>query len=343
MKNFNYLLFSILFLFVISVNEGCKKSETDINNPSLPQLSTFNTTDVGLITETTASITASVSSEGGSAITAKGICWSTNHNPTIADNKTSNRHSGSITTNHTTNGTGGTSFTALLTGLTSQTTHYARVYATNSFGTGYSNEVSFTTAGSDTTVMDIEGNIYNVVVIGTQTWMKENLKTTKYNDGTNIPYVPDSAQWSVLATPGYCYYDNNQANQTVYGNFYNWYAINTGKLAPAGWHVPTAAELLTMSNYLGGDSISGAKLKAISPLWTSNATNNNISGFTGLPSGYRFNNGTYTSIRLAGGWYGSDQYDAAKGQGCSVLNTFINLFRGRESKKSGYAVRCVKD
>ena len=106
------------------------------------------------------------------------------------------------------------------------------------------------------TVKDIEGNAYHIITIGTQTWMIENLKTHKYNDGTDIPLVSDATAWSKLSTPGYC------AN--TYGALYNWYTVNTLKLAPTGWHVPSYAEWITLQNYVNANlGTSGTVAKAI--------------------------------------------------------------------------------
>ena len=111
------------------------------------------------------------------------------------------------------------------------------------------------------TVTDIDGNVYNTVTIGTQVWLKENLRTTKLNDGTEIPYVTSGGIWAGLSTPGYCYYDNSWSNAITYGALYNWHTVNTGKLCPTGWHVPSNEEWETLITYLGGDSLVGGKLK----------------------------------------------------------------------------------
>ena len=105
---------------------------------------------------------------------------------------------------------------------------------------------------SDSTVKDADGNVYTTVKIGNQVWTVENLRTTKYNDGSAIPLVTDSAAWVNLTTPGYCYYNNTTNADSIkkYGALYNWYAVDTKKLAPAGWHVPTDAEWDTLQNYL---------------------------------------------------------------------------------------------
>src|SRR5674476_633708 len=126
---------------------------------------------------------------------------------------------------------------------------------------------SFTEGDSSNTVTDIEGNVYHTVKIGTQTWMVENLKTTKYKDGTAIPLVTDNKVWINLPTPAYCWYDNDATTyKNTYGALYNWYAVNTGKLAPTGWHIPTDAEWTTLQNYVGGELVAGDKMKATT-LW----------------------------------------------------------------------------
>ena len=108
---------------------------------------------------------------------------------------------------------------------------------------------------------DKDGNTYKTIQIGTQTWMAENLKTTKYNDRTSIPLVTDATSWSNLSTPACCWQDNVPARKVTYGVLYNWYTVNTGKLCPSGWHVPSDAEWNVLTDYLGGENIAGGKLK----------------------------------------------------------------------------------
>jgi uncharacterized protein (TIGR02145 family) len=111
-------------------------------------------------------------------------------------------------------------------------------------------------------VTDKDGNVYHTITIGTQVWMVENLKTTKYNDGTDIPLVKDSATWANLTTPGYCWLYNDQTTYiNTTGALYNWYAVNTGKLAPIGWHVPSDSDFIALTKYLGGENTAGGKLK----------------------------------------------------------------------------------
>lgn len=331
----------VLIAFTIMVIISCSKQQS---TSELPVITDPMVSDISNLTNTTASLNVTITSEGASAITAKGVCWSTSHNPTIADSKTSNRHSlGSSSPNKTNDITANLTFTATLTGLSPHTTYYARVYATNSFGTSYSNEITFITTGA-VTVTDIDGNVYNTVTIGAQVWMAENLKTTRYNDGTAIPTGLNDAAWQATTTGAYAIYDNNAANNTTYGKLYNWYAVNTGKLAPAGWHVPTDAEWTTLTTYLGGETVAGDKMKAAT-LWEpyTGITNTNSSGFTGLPAGMRLNNGVFTSVGGYGFFWSSTEnsLSSARYRYLAYANSSIHI--AASAMGIGSSVRCVKD
>jgi len=161
------------------------------------------------------------------------------------------------------------------------------------------------------TMTDRDGNVYTSVTIGTQTWMVENLKTTKYKDGTDIPLVTDDTEWANLNTPGYCWYNNDAATyKNSYGALYNWYAVSTGKLCPTGWHVPTDAEWTTLTTYLGGESVAGGKLKELGTThWTTpNTGATNETGFAALPGGYIYYDGTFDFIGNIGGWWSATEY-----------------------------------
>jgi len=138
-------------------------------------------------------------------------------------------------------------------------------------------------------VTDNDGNSYHVVKIGNQTWMTENLKTTKYNDGSSIPFIADGYQWIGSVEGGYSWYNNDQSNKNIYGALYNWFAVTTGKLAPKGWHIPSKTEINTLAINLGGYSVAGSKLKEYGNLhwYSENKDATNFSGFTALPGGYR--------------------------------------------------------
>ncbi|MFA5045403.1 MAG: FISUMP domain-containing protein [Paludibacter sp.] len=206
---------------------------------------------------------------------------------------------------------------------------------------------------------DVDGNNYKVVKIGTQTWMAENLKTTKYNDGTAIPYVTDNTAWYNLSTPAYCWYNNDSTTyKNTYGVLYNWYAVNTAKLAPTGWHVPTDVEWTTLKNYVIANldiSHSVSKALAATTNWTystsydaigNNLTRNNSSGFSALPGGYR--GGTGNGAFHEGGnsctWWSSPQHvtDYAWPRGLSYSYYDVYRFEGYSSYQ-GFSMRCVRD
>jgi uncharacterized protein (TIGR02145 family) len=309
----------------------------EVNFSTSFSIPTLTTTSITVITQNTANSGGNITNDGGAAITAYGVCWSTTSNPTT-----------DLTTK-TIDGKGTGAFTSNLTGLTDATTYYVRAYATNSTGTAYGNEVSFTTIASSTgnTVTDIDGNTYKTVVIGTQTWMAENLKTTKYNDGTTIPNVTDGATWAVLSTPAYCWYNNDAAtNKATYGALYNWYTVNTAKLAPTGWHVPTDAEWSTLTTYLGGESVTGGKLKETGTThWTSpNTGASNSSGFTALPGGQRYSiNGAFGDFGYYVGWWSSSENNSTNAWSRYVDYYGSNAYRSSDNKSYGFSVRCVRD
>jgi len=196
------------------------------------------------------------------------------------------------------------------------------------------------------TVTDADGNVYHTVSIGTQTWTVENLRTTKYNDGTAIPLVTDGTAWSNLTTPGYCWYNNDvTAYKTTYGALYNWNAVATGKLAPAGWHVPTDAEWSTLSTYLGGDNVAGGKLKEVGTThWsTPNTGTTNETGFSALPGGCRDGDGDFNDVGDDGYWWSATEYDASTAYLRDLLYGYYGLGSRGYSKSCGFSVRLVRD
>ncbi len=201
-------------------------------------------------------------------------------------------------------------------------------------------------------VTDIEGNKYKTVIIGTQEWMGENLKVSKFNDGTSIPNVKDSSVWVKLITGAWCNYDNNDSLGKVYGKLYNWYAVskNTNgdkNVCPTGWHVPIDDEWNVLVDYLGGEIIAGGKMKGVdNKMWDTLATNTSF--FTALPGGARFDY-TYEyynfhQIGYIGAWWSSSEYipEFAKNRNIYIGNSIAFLYNiGRKS--SGLSVRCIKD
>lgn len=196
------------------------------------------------------------------------------------------------------------------------------------------------------TVIDIDGNVYHTVTIGTQVWMVENLKTTKYNDSTSIPLVTDNTAWSNMTSPGYCWLNNDSLKyKNPYGALYNWYVVNSGKLSPKGWHVPTDDEWTTLTNFLGDESISGGKLKekGMTHWAIPNVAADNSSGFTALPGGSRIGNGFFNAFSIAGYWWSSTEGISYDAWYRCLTNVTGSVSRYSFNKESGFSVRCVKD
>jgi len=310
----------------------------------------FTTTAAGqvpiLTTSTATSITSStatsggiISSNGGSAITSRGICYSLTANPTTANN--------TAVSGSTVN-----TFSADIAGLVPNTMYYVRAYAVNSVGTGYGNQISFTTLSASTsgaTVTDIDGNVYDTITIGTQTWMKQNLNVTKYRNGDSIPNSTNNNQWFGLTTGVYCNYNNDVNNATTYGRIYNGYSVaDNRKLCPTGWHIPTDAEMLILATYLGGTNIAAGTLKETGTVhWTSpNTGATNISGFTSLPGGNRFSAGDYHDIYNIGGWWSATTITSTNGTNMRNIEMNYNntiLERNTYQLNHGFSVRCLRD
>jgi uncharacterized protein (TIGR02145 family) len=270
------------------------------------------------ITANAATINGNVTNDGGSTITERGVCWKTSSNPTINDNKISE-------------GKGTGPFTSSITGLMPKTTYYVKAFTTNSNGTAYSNQLSFTTAIPS-------------VTISTQQWTLNNLDVTTYRNGDIIPQVTDNAQWAGLTTGAWCYYNNDSANGAVYGKLYNWYAVNDARgLAPLGWHIPSKEEWITLTTFLGGDGLAGGKMKATT-LWNSpNTGATNESGFTGLPGGYRDGTGPSITIGNNGRWWTTKEHDSTTAVERSLGYNIGDCYMYYLDKRCGMSVRCVKD
>jgi len=199
----------------------------------------------------------------------------------------------------------------------------------------------------DGTLADIDGNIYNMVTIGSQVWMVENLKVTKYNDGTIIQLVTDYNEWINLTTGAYCWYDNILTNKNPYGALYNWYTVNTGKICPLGWHVPTINEWTALITFLGGPGVAGGKLKESgTEHWTSpNLGATNESGFTAIGSGYRSGNPSinFTLFGIGAYWWSSSESAEEMALGRSLWNGGAGSEQIFTEKYYGFSVRCIKD
>ena len=321
--NYTFTFFVILLLF----SNSCKK---DDNNNSTTTAPVLTTSAISSITQTTASCGGKITTNGGSTITVRGVCWSKSTTPTISDSKT-------------TDGIGSGTFKSTITGLSPNTTYYVRAYATNNVGTSYGNQFLFKTYTG--TVTDIDNNIYNTVTIGTQVWTVENLKVTHFTTGDPIPKVTENSGWNDLTSWAYCENYNSTDSSLIYGHLYNFYAAVSGALCPIGWHVPSDQEWITLLNYMGGDTIAGGKLKESGTAhWKSpNTGASNETGFTGLPAGYRNNTQGFLDNRAVGFWWSSTEIYTFQSYYIRVdyySNDVKHLF---DFKGNGYSVRCVKD
>jgi uncharacterized protein (TIGR02145 family) len=286
--------------------------------------------------------------ENGNTVTARGFCWAweiqdpgIGHPSTTADA-----------------GTG--PFIGIISGLTGNTTYYLRAYATstNRGEVIYGNMIDFTTQigtitfNSDLTygvVSDVDGNTYKTIEIGTQTWMAENLRTTKFNDGEVILNVTDNKAWTQLTTQSYCWYNNDETNKYVYGALYN--AISIDKLCPANWHVPSYDDWKTLTSFLGGIDVAGGKLKETGTAhWFGpNSVSDNASGFSAAGGGLRNSvTGTFDRLAWAGTWWSTySQYVPYYGiyfvYTQEISSSSDKVFNRSYESKSALSIRCIKN
>jgi len=285
------------------------------------------------ITVSSALSGGTITSDGGYGIITKGLCWSTNPNPTTNDFITNN-------------GSGASSFTSAITNLLPETTYYYRAYASNTAGIGYGMTFTFKT------------NPFSEVIIGTQIWESTNLDVNTYRDGTEIPQVTDPTQWASLTTGAWCYYNNDSATGAIYGKLYNWYALAgiydaaslatptlRKQFAPIGWHVPSDTEWTILYTYLGGETLAGGKMKETGiEHWASpNTSAANSSGFKGLPGGYRNYSGVFNSIGYNGYWWSSTENGTS-----NVWYRYLYYNYGVATsyyfdKAVSFSVRCIRD
>jgi len=300
------------------------------------QMPSVTTGDVSNISTTTADCSGNVTADGGAAVTARGVCWSTSQNPTTSDSKT-------------TDGTGVGTYTSNITGLSLNTTYYVRAYATNSVGTAYGVQRTFKTQeinpvfGSFTDSRD--GNQYVTVTLGKQVWMAENLA---YLPSVSKPY---SGSWSSPYCYVYGYVGTSvttakaTTNYQTYGVLYNWPAAL--EACPDGWHLPSDGEWTTLTDYLGGISVAADKLKeAGTTHWPSPNDATNESGFTALPGGYRFDydsGANFEGIGYHCDWWSSTEHNAIDAwyRGLGFNASYVGRYDNNEA--FGFSVRCVRD
>jgi len=206
--------------------------------------------------------------------------------------------------------------------------------------------------GKTGTIRDVEGNVYQVVKIGSQWWMAENLKVTQYRTGEWIINVTGSKTWPQLTTGAYCYYDNNFSNAGIYGNLYNWRAVNDSRnIAPVGWHVSTDADWQKLVDYLGGNTLAGGKMKSMGTinagdgLWyepNEGATNESL--FSALPGGYRNNDGTFDGVSGTPYFWSSTESGDSTAWHRNLFSDNTEVYRqDNKGKAAGFSIRCVRD
>jgi len=184
---------------------------------------------------------------------------------------------------------------------------------------------------------------YKTVKIGEQEWMAENLNVEHYRNGDVIPEVKDSAEWSKLTTGAWCYYENDTNNGKVYGKMYNWYAVNDPRgLAPEGWHVPTDEEWTQLTDYLGGDGVSGKKMKSTSG-WYGNVDGTNETGFSAFPGGIRAYYGDFGSVGKNGDFWSASEYSDTLAWTRNLFYSDSRVYRGYGYKGNGLSIRCLRD
>jgi uncharacterized protein (TIGR02145 family) len=306
--------------------------------PGAPKLGP--TTDASEIKALSAKSGGNVIDDGGFKITARGICWTTS---------SINLPTDKLTTKTTDSGSVGT-FISELSGLTPLTTYYVRSYATNIKGTFYGNLITFTTPNivGGSTVTDAEGNSYRTIVIGTQTWMAENLKSKKYRNGDTIQTKLPPAKWKTDTTGAY--FNNTEKYFEDYGRLYNFYAIKNSKnLCPVGWHIPDSTEWAKLETFLGGNAEAGGKLKAKSEKWIgANVAKDdklNESGFSALPGGSVSEAPTIKPEGNAAVFWTKTERGTTRAVRMNLERNLSqsDLEGNPVNKNSGLSVRCIKD
>ena len=334
----------LIFAFVSALFISCSSNSESGGEIIVEPVFSAQTKSVASIGHESANVFGVISPSFVSATSAYGICYGLNPNPTIE---------GSFVAGANVNpATGG--FSCQLTSLAHNTNYYVRAFGTASNGTKYGEQLVFTTLSqlyvNGGALIDADGNNYTTVVINGKQWMQGNLNVTKYRNGDIIPEVTDIADWDALTTGAWCYYENDTANGPVYGKLYNWYAINDPRgLAPTGWHIPSDAEWTSLTDFLGGTSAAGIKMRDIGDLWSDSAVlGTNQAGFSALPGGYGYLTHTYTaadqpfsSLGDVAFWWSATSSNANTAYSLNVnLNNAVT--RGSILKKAALSVRCVR-
>ena len=355
-----YIMKKLFFAFALTIALiSCNKETTTPNN------SGNNTTDT---TKTSNDVSISGFNCASASIVGKIIKGQPVSNVSATINYTGGNGKTYLTKSHTSTGVSGLSatlqagtlangegtlvYTISGTPTTAGTANFAITFGGKSCSITIAvDEVTQNpTSGYGPNITDAESNSYKTVDIGTQQWMAENLKVSKYSDGTTIPNITDNTQWQNNTTGAWAYFNNDAANNAKYGKLYNWYAVSktsngNKNVCPTGWHVPTDAEWIVLTDYLGGYNVAGGKLKEVGTTsWNSpNTSATNTSLFTGLPGGLRYYDGSCVSIGSNGYWWSSAESNTSDAWHRHLYISNGDAYRVGSSKKYGFSVRCLRD
>lgn len=340
----------ITLLFISSVFISCDKEDLqdqddtheaddtqddETNDDENIELATVFTNSIEEITKNSAISGGNITEDGGAQINVRGVVLSNDDPPTAEEHLIM-----------TEDGEGTGEFVSELSELEPETIYYVRAYAINEAGTAYGDILSFTTLAEEPEiVVDIDGNEYLTVVIDEQVWMAENLKTSRYNDGEEIPYTEDDSEWIELREGSYAVYNHDTDLGEIYGALYNFFAVSTKKLCPTGWRVPDDNDWDTLIEFLGGSDVAADKLKeAGTEHWNSpNTGATNESGFTALGAGHRYNCGGFNGMGGVAMWWSQDEVNSVSGANRTIYVDYPNVYNYGYNKNGGLSVRCIKN
>ena len=323
----------------------CVKGETVAGKT----LATINTVTPTNVTANVATVGGTITTDGGSTIRDKGVVWSEQDNPTIGSGQSVLKYMGNMST----------SFSGQIEGLWANKTYYLRAYAVNEAGIAYGNTIVFTTPDpcNGVSLVSYEGYDYHTTAIGLQCWLRENLRTHKFKDGSNIPHVSVSGDWASMMGPAWISYANNATNANNYGELYSGYTVNSPLgVCPAGWRVPSLTDYNNLIAASGGSNAS-PKLKSCrmtnsplggdcntstNPYWNYNAANygTDYYGFSALPSGY--GGGSYTGLNTNLYLWTSNPVSTDVNSYASMTYGSATVTTAQTSLGIAFAVRCVK-
>jgi uncharacterized protein (TIGR02145 family) len=338
LKRLSNILFVLLAVGLLS---SCSDDDDESTPPPPPPpvIATVNTNPVAPLANGTALVGGNVTSDGGAAVTRRGVTWGFVPNPNMTDNVVDV-------------GQGTGAFSTTLSELSASTSYHIRAFAENSEGIAFGESRAFTTLGEiggvstpGAGVTDIDGKFYPSVIINNKEWMSMNLAVKRFANGDDIPNVVQNNDWNVLTTPAWSTYLNNNDLGIIYGNLYNWHAVvDDRNVCPTGWRVPVQSDFIELIGFLGGELQAGGKIKETGvTLWLSpNTGASNISGLSGRPSGRRSNFGGFNEIGSQMVWWSATEALA----GAQALFTTTGSAASELAPvpvTQGLAVRCIKE